>query len=629
MIRYYIALTLFLAASSLNLFAQKNAKADSIYQLLSNTKDSEKQLEIAQSIAKEFIVSDFRKSISILQIAKSKAEKEQLWDALADINYNLSNTYFINSNYDSAMYYAKQTISKSIKNHYSAGFGKGCLNIGAVNLARSRFENALVNFHAAERIFISLNSKNELINVYNNMGVLYSRILNGQMALTYYNKAVKLLESKKEIIKAGVLYSNMGGVCENVIKDYNKALYYNHKALAIFSENNSNSYKSATMNNIGKVLILLGQYENAKHYLNQALELKDSIGDEKGKLYVFHDLGVLYKKQNCLQPSIQYFENSNKIATNYKLRLEISENLDELSKVYAMLGKYRIAYQYQNEYLNIKDSLYNENIHKQISELNQIFESEKKEHQIKSLEEEASYSEKIRQNQFYLILVLIGAIVLLAIIGRQMIVASHKKKMIYQQKEALHLLNIQFQESENRRLEDEKSFLNNKFESEQKIRALEQQQLQYQIDLKNRELASITVSNLQQNDFLENLLAKLSKATENKSEAAIIIEECIGKINGTLNNTNDWNNFKIHFDNIHPHFFANLIANHPTLTQYEIKLSAYILLNLSSKEIAILLNISPDAVNKSRYRLRKKMNLDSHIDLFSYLSHFLEEGLKG
>jgi len=628
MTKHLITLILLFTLSS-SLMAQKQTKADSLYQILAHTPNNEKQLELAQSLAKEYIVADFRKSISILQIAKSKAEKEQLWDILADINYNLSNVYFVNSNYDSAMYYAKQTISESLRNHYSAGFGKGCLNIGAVNLARSRFENALVNFQAAERIFISLNSKNELINVYNNMGVLYSRILNGQMALIYYNRAIKLLESKNEIIKAGVLYSNMGGVCENVIKDYNKALYYNHKALTIFSENNSNSYKSATLNNIGKVLTLLKKHDEAEHYLNQALELKDSIGDEKGKLYVLHDLGVLYKKLNRLQPSIQYFESSNKIATDFKLQLEISENLEELSKVNALLGKYQIAYQYQNEYLNIKDSLYNENIHKQISELNQIFESEQKEHQIKSLEEEASYSDKIRQNQFYFILVLIGAIVMLAIIGRQMIVASRKKKMIYQQNEALHLLNIQFQESENQRLKNEKSFLNEKFEAEQKIRALEQQQLQYQIDLKNRELASITVSNLQHNDFLDNLLAKLGKAAENKYEAAIIVEECIGKIKGTLNNTNDWNNFKIHFDNIHPHFFANLIANHPTLTQYEIKLSAYILLNLSSKEIATLLNISPDAVNKSRYRLRKKMDLDSQIDLFNYLSNFLEEGQKG
>jgi tetratricopeptide (TPR) repeat protein len=622
MTKYLVALVLLLTFTG-SISAQNKTKIDSLYSLTRSATE-EKKIELAQQIAKEYLATDFHKSLLILQIAKAKAEKGQLWDDLADVCYNLSNAYFINSNYDSAMYYAKQTMSGSIRNHYSAGFGKGCLNIGAINLARSRFENALVNFQAAERIFTSLNSKNELINVYNNMGVLYSQMHNGQMALFYYNKAVKLLESKKEIIKAGVLYSNMGGVCENVIKDYDKALYYNHKALVIFSENNSKTYKSATLNNIGKVLTYLGNYDEAEEYLNRALEIKSDIGDEKGMLYVLHDLGVLCKKRNRLQPAIQYLESSNKIAKGYQLRLEISENLQELSSVYALMGKYQAAYQYQNEYLNLKDSLYNENIHKQISELNQIFESEQKEHQIKSLKEEAKFSEKIRQDQLYLILVLIGAIVLLAIIGRQMIISSRKKKMIYRQKEELHLLNIQFQENENRRLESEKTFLNEKIESEQKIRALEQQQMQSQIDLKNRELASITVSNLQHTEFMENLLSKLGKAAEHKSEAAIIVQECIGKINGALNNTNDWNNFKIHFDNIHPHFFVNLIATHPTLTQYEIKLSAYLLLNLSSKEIATLLNISPDAVNKSRYRLRKKMKLDSQIDLYTHLSHFLE-----
>lgn len=629
MIRLCTLFLLLLLTLSLKLHAQKTIQADSIYLALCQTKDHEKQLEIAQSLAKEFYNTDFNMSIFILQTAKQKANKEQLWKALVDVNYNLSNAYFINSRYDSALYYAQQTVAESIKHHNFGGIGKGCLNIGAVNLARSQFKNAQVNFQMAERIFISLDSKKELINVYNNMGVLYSKILNGEMALVYYDKAAKLLESKNEIVKAGVLYSNMGGVCENVIKDYNKALIYNNKALAIFTEHNANNYKSATLHNIGKVLILLDKQAEAEQFLDNALALKDSIGDEKGKLYVLHDLGVLNKKGKRYQKSIEYFLKSNAIATAYNLKLELSENFQELSKVYSLLGQHQKAFEYQSKYIDLKDALYNENIHKQISELNQTYESEKKEHQIISLEKEASYSDKIRKNQFYFILFLIGTILLLAIIVQQIIVASRKKRMIYQQKEALNRLNLQFQESENQRLETEKMLLSEKIESEQKFRALEQQQLQYEIDLKNRELASITVSSLEHNDFLNNMLSKLNKANENKSEASIIVNECITKINGALNNTNSWNSFKLHFDNIHPHFFKNLFESHPTLTQYEIKLSAYIWLNLSSKEIATLLNISPDAVNKSRYRLRKKMDLDSPTDLYTYLSTFLENPFMG
>ncbi|RYD89125.1 MAG: hypothetical protein EOP54_26105 [Sphingobacteriales bacterium] len=71
----------------------------------------------------------------------------------------------------------------------------------------------------------------------------------------------------------------------------------------------------------------------------------------------------------------------------------------------------------------------------------------------------------------------------------------------------------------------------------------------------------------------------------------------------------EWNKFKLHFEQVHPSFFKDLQAAHPTLTKYELRLYAYFHINLSTKEIAALLNIAPASVRQAKARLNKKMNL--------------------
>jgi DNA-binding CsgD family transcriptional regulator len=88
-----------------------------------------------------------------------------------------------------------------------------------------------------------------------------------------------------------------------------------------------------------------------------------------------------------------------------------------------------------------------------------------------------------------------------------------------------------------------------------------------------------------------------------------------------INVENDWNQFKIHFEQVHTNFFSVLHEHYPQLTPHELKLCAYYRINLNTKEIARLLNISPESVQKSRHRLRKKMSIPSDIDLTVFMSN--------
>ena len=81
----------------------------------------------------------------------------------------------------------------------------------------------------------------------------------------------------------------------------------------------------------------------------------------------------------------------------------------------------------------------------------------------------------------------------------------------------------------------------------------------------------------------------------------------------------EWEQFSIHFDKVHSGFLTIIKDRYPTINQQELKLCAYLIMNLSSKEIAQLMAISVRGVEISRYRLRKKLQIPTEINLFEFL----------
>ncbi len=100
------------------------------------------------------------------------------------------------------------------------------------------------------------------------------------------------------------------------------------------------------------------------------------------------------------------------------------------------------------------------------------------------------------------------------------------------------------------------------------------------------------------------------------------LKKIIRVINDEDKMDKDWEHFTIHFDKVHGDFLRELMNRYPTLSAYELKLCAYLRMNLSSKEIARLMNISVRGVEISRYRLRKKFQIATETNLFNFLMEF-------
>ncbi|TGV03700.1 helix-turn-helix and ligand-binding sensor domain-containing protein [Flavivirga rizhaonensis] len=148
----------------------------------------------------------------------------------------------------------------------------------------------------------------------------------------------------------------------------------------------------------------------------------------------------------------------------------------------------------------------------------------------------------------------------------------------------------------------------------QQLMSFNNEKLRQDIDNKNRELGISTMSLIKKNEFLNSLKKELQNVNDIKN-----VKQVIKIIDRNINNTDDWNVFEEAFNNADKDFLKKIKQEHPSLTSNDLRLCTYLRLNLSSKEIAPLLNISPRSVEVKRYRLRKKMNLQHESSLTDYI----------
>ena len=171
------------------------------------------------------------------------------------------------------------------------------------------------------------------------------------------------------------------------------------------------------------------------------------------------------------------------------------------------------------------------------------------------------------------------------------------------------------------RKQQEKIVLDNKRRLKQKknkakrqIVQIKNENLKREIEAKNRELAVSTMSLIKKNEFLNAIKDELRK-TKNTSQMKSVIK----MIDSNIDNEDDWKLFEEAFNNADKNFLKKMKELHPDLTPNDLRLCAYLRLNLSSKEIAPLLNISVKSVEVKRYRLRKRMDLEHEKGLTEYL----------
>jgi DNA-binding CsgD family transcriptional regulator/uncharacterized protein YoxC len=161
-------------------------------------------------------------------------------------------------------------------------------------------------------------------------------------------------------------------------------------------------------------------------------------------------------------------------------------------------------------------------------------------------------------------------------------------------------------------------------QTETELIKLRNEKLQSEKVLKDKELANTTMQIIQKSKSLMAIKMDLRKLARDLGAhpASNQVNAVIKKIDRSIDSDKQWEVFESHFENVHEEFLKRLKENYPELSPRELKLCAYLRLNISSKEIANLMNISVRGVEISRYRLRKKLGLEHDTNLTEFILSF-------
>lgn len=175
----------------------------------------------------------------------------------------------------------------------------------------------------------------------------------------------------------------------------------------------------------------------------------------------------------------------------------------------------------------------------------------------------------------------------------------------------------------NRQIQEQKRQHEIELEHQQKqIIELEKEQLASELQFKSKELANFTMMSIKNKEFLIHIKEELQKQQEKGHTPKQFFNSMIRIIDENITSDDDWALFQLNFDRIHENFFRNLKEYYPDLTPNDLRLCALLRLNLSTKDISNMMNISIRGIEAARYRLRKRLNIPSEQDLTDFMIRF-------
>ncbi len=353
---------------------------------------------------------------------------------------------------------------------------------------------------------------------------------------------------------------------------------YSILCLEISEKNNFIELMAASQNEMAYLFRLEKDIENAIIYGQRAYENFYLIGDYPNAMNAAINLCGAFLSTGKIQKGLTMIDSVEKYLSPDDYQNLFARLYLRRSDLYAALGKYQQAYKVLSKARILQKDVFIRQMDEQISEMIAKYDLELKENQIRL----AEYEIETRKQKF--ILSLMVSVLLVFVLAVMIFNFRLQKKIKIREKKLF--------EEENNKL---------KIQLDYKQEAL---------TLKNKELGRAIYDTIAFNDVLKQIRHALEMG--NKDEALRIIS-----VNRKLEH--NWKKFRLNFENIYPGFLDTLAQKYPQLTQNDLKICAFILMDMKTVEIAEFSGISEASVSKSRNRLRKKLNLEIRTDLSAFL----------
>ena len=384
------------------------------------------------------------KTIDSLKLQLNNTEGEQKIRTLIGISY-----HYLRISVDSSLLYSEQILDYSKRTNNIRGVARGLLMMGNAYDEMGESKAALTKHLEALANFENLKDSAAMGITFNSLGIDYHNL--GQ-----YNKAIEQYKNANDIAKSfddkyGLYYAtNNIGTIYHDWKKFKPALEYYQKALDIANDLDDQTYIGISLQNVGVAYRKLGNNKKALEYLEQSLKVSQEIGDSKGiynshlnrgrifermgesdqailsfksALVAAEKMGNKSKKAEALLNLVReylrnnYLQNASRLAPRMELLMggveetNLKKDIYEaLSEYYSKTGDFKNAYSNYLEFTALKDTLFNQDSRKEISEMQTLYELDKKEKEIliQNLKIEK------QQNRLYYILSAIALLIILS-----------------------------------------------------------------------------------------------------------------------------------------------------------------------------------------------------------------------
>lgn len=453
-------------------------------------------------------------------------------------------------------------------------------------------------------------NQHDLLNaIYNNIGVIYAKNNANEEAVHYFSLALEKSRKIGSRSKEGLNLLNLA-IAFDGMDNEKLAVEYLNRATDIFNHLRDSINLGAIENTRGNIYFKKQDYHNALHYYRNAMKLMPKNQHAWFNAEYASNMAKTFLQFDNPDSALAYVVKAQQIFEQLDDKEQLSEVNLTMAEAYIKTEDTLLAINLFREALQLKNEMLEEKTSKWVSERQMNYEFGKKEKELELLRLDAK-----RRQAIWMSTAVGGTLVLvlLLIILRTKIQNLHQKNIILEQDKKVTHLTIEKEAAYREKIEQD---LKNKEE----VNKIERAKLQQELDFRNRELVTKAMHLVNKNETLstiDNILEKYEKLPSSLRDKAILDARKLLRFEKNIDE--DWKDFKLHFEEIHPEFFSELNKNYPELNSNDLRMCAYLRLDLSTKEIARIYNISPDSVRKRKQRLREKLELSAENDLNEWL----------
>lgn len=522
------------------------------------------------------------------------------------------------------------------------------INKGISKTDAGKFPEALTIFIKAEDAAQKNMWHEQLFLAKNNIGLTYDKLSNYGEALSYYHEALRIAEDYGLHSDIPIILSNIGVTYGNE-KDYKTSLEYYQRAYDLARSRHSEQLMAYLAVNISDIYNHYGDYKEARRYLKEVQELPDikklqqvwtvnyaetfviegkveEARQMMEKLFIAVDkngandcytcvvelLSKIYDKQNKRDLAISFAKKGLQNTTQLKDKIEL---YNKVSNLYLKNADSNTALLYKDSVILAKDSL--------SKVINRgLFETNKVKLRVQEYQNETkSYKEKQEAERTLFIICIIFSIITSFFIYRTLknrITKQKQEKVIVENQQKIIALELEKRNLELEKRNNENLLLEQQMREKETKALLEQERLKNEIDARNRQLSAKALNLSGRNELIEDIIDSFSQNAKLRSDPAL--SRHIRDLKKLLKTDDEWESFITHFEEVNNHMLKRIQALHPSLTSNDLRFIAYLYMNLSYKEIAVIFNITTVACGKRKERIAAKMNIPKSISIYNYIS---------